>query len=214
MKRDEVIMLVLAAVATCFFITMRRQLLEERLARFNAEAAADTSRIVAVRANGARVSERRAFQEDRIQLQGDLARVLRAKNEQTQLLARVQIQLDSLAGVVSTGTVSSGADTSLRLLASSIDTAGWHLSIDAEVPRPPALARVTWRVRHDSIELAAALNRGPDGRESLRVMTGAGATARIDSIRVQTSAKLRQTQRLAIPAGLLFVGYVLGRVFR
>jgi len=192
----------------------RVQLAQERLARFNAEAAADSSRLVysdSVR----RVSERLAFQErGNIVLRGELGRALRRDGERTELLARVRVQLDSLAGVVGRGTVTTGSDSSIRLLAASLDTSGYHVSISAEVPPPPSEARVTWGVRRDPVEIVAALNRDPEGRAALRVAASGFATAQIDTVRVKLAGKLERTRRLALPLVGVLVGYIMGRLLR
>jgi len=193
----------------------RVQLARERVARFNSEAAADSSRLVysdSVR----RVSERLAFQErGNIVLRGELGRALRRDGERTELLARVRVQLDSLAGIIGRGTVTTGSsDSSIRSLAASLDTSGYHVSIRAEVPPPPSEARITWGVRRDPVEIVAALNRDPEGRAALRVAASDFATARIDTVRVKLAGRLERTQRLALPLGGVLLGYVIGRLLR
>jgi len=214
MRRSEVVLLLAVTLLVGGLLLMRSRLLEERLARHNAEAAADSSRVVyadSVR----RVSERLAFQQrEAIALGRDLARVLRAKNEQTQALLRLRLELDSLAGVVTRGEVTALPDTALRQLAASLDTAGFHVNVRAVVPPPPSDARVTWTVRRDPIEVVAALNRDSDGRLALRTMADRNATVRIDTVRVRITEDLGRTRRLALPLGILLAGYLLGRVVR
>lgn len=214
MRRSEVLLLLVIAALAGAVLFFRHRALAERLERHNAEAQRDTSRIVH-RSAMRTVAERLAFQQTaNIQLRGELGQVLRAKNEQTQLLARVQVRLDSLAGVVTTGTVTVGADSSLRQLAASIDTAGYHVRVTADVPRPPAKAVVRWDVTRDPVEIVAALNRDPDGRLALRVASGPHAEARIDTVRVQISRGLGQTQKLAGGLLVAVVFYSLGRLVR
>ena len=189
----------------------RVQLAQEQLARHNAEAAADSSRLVyadSVR----RVSERLAFQQTQaIELRGDLSRVLRRSNEQTQALVRLTVQLDSVASVVTTGQVTA-VDSALRHLAAQLDTAGFRVGIEADVPPAPAQARVAWSVYRDPVEVVAALNRDPDGRVALRASASGNATVRIDTVRVRLERNLSRTKAAAIPLLAVVVGYVLGRI--
>ena len=201
--------LIAAALGVAWYA--RLQLVRERLARYNAEAAADSSRLVysdSVR----RVSERLAYQQsEAIRLEGDLAKVLRQRHEQTQAMLRLTVQLDSVANVVREGQVTA-VDSAIRHLAAQLDTAGFRVGVSADVPPPPAVARVRWSVARDPVEVVAALNRDPDGRVALRAMASGSATVRIDTVRVRLERNVSRTQRMAIPLGAVLLGYVLGRV--
>ena len=207
--------LVLALVAGCIVVAVsyRTRMLEERLARHNVEAARDTSRVV-YQDGLRRVSERLAFQQrSAIELEGDYRRLLRARNEQTRALVRLKVEMDSLAGAVTRGEVTALPDTALRRLSARLDSAGFHVSVRADVPPPPSEARVTWTVRRDPIGIVAALNETPDGRLALRAAAeGGNATAQIDTVRVQIEGRLRATRTAATVGLLMGIGYGLGRL--
>ena len=207
-----IVLAVLAGVAL-YIGYLKDQVRHERMERFNAEAAGDRSRMVWRDAN-LRVTGRLAFQQTgNIELRGELRRILRGANQKTEMLVRLQVQLDSLAGVVRSGTVTlAAADSTIRQLAAALDTAGYHIKINADVPAPPASATVRWTVTRDPVEIIAALNRDSAGRRELRALAGPNATARIDTVRVQVRENLQETRRMAGKLSLVLLGVALVKV--
>jgi hypothetical protein len=213
-KRPIVLAIAAAFAAMLLIISLLRdRLAQEKLDHFNDMAAVDTSRLV-YRSKSLNVHERLAFQQTQaIQLRGELGKALKDDGQKTVSLTALKVQLDSLHEVVRAGTVTtSTTDSTVRQLAASIDTAGFHASIKADVPRPPKPATVAWTIRRDPTEIIAALNRSADGRMALRAATpDASATVQVDSARVQIATNLHQTQSLAFKL-LLGIGvYLLGR---
>lgn len=183
----------------------------ERLARFNAEAQRDTSRVLLRDSTGA-LSERLAFQQQRaFALDDALRRQLRLEGQRVELLTRLRVSLDSLTAS-GAGIVTQGSDSSIRNLVATIDSAGYHVGIRAQVPAPPSVAQVQWTVRRDPIEIVAALARDSAGRAALRVHSGPNTAVRIDSAVTVTRRNLSATQRLASVGLLLLGGFVLGKL--
>ncbi len=215
MKLPSLNLLALAAIAGLLFALSceRDRLAEEKLDRHNAEAAADTSRLV-YHSKTLTVHERLAFQQTQnIELSGELKQALQADGEKTQTLVRLTVELDSLHRVLGTGQVTaSTADSTVRELVASIDTAGFRATVNASVPRPPATASVFWTIHRDPVAVIAALNRDADGRLALRAASpDASAQIRIDTVRVRVEAGLHQTQSLALKLGLLIAAFIGGR---
>lgn len=214
MSRAELVLLGIIVALVAGLLYARNVVLRERLAVHNAEAAKDSSRIV-YRDSLHTVSERLAYQQtSNVILSGDQKRLLQVAHAQTQLIANLRVSLDSLSDVISKGTVTAGADTTLRLLAAQLDTAGFHVRLNATVPPPPSEATLHWSIRRDPIEIAAALNRDADGREALRAYAGKSETVKVDSVLVSVSNGLATTRRLAIPLLAILGGYVLGRLMK
>ena len=86
----------------------------ERIQRFNAEAARDSSRVL-LRDSTHTLTERLAFQSTQtLNLSHDMERLLRRDGSRIEMLARLRVELDSVHGAVTSGIVT--GDSALRYL--------------------------------------------------------------------------------------------------
>ena len=182
----------------------------ERIQRFNAEAARDSSRVL-LRDSTHTLTERLAFQSTQtIDLSRDMERLLRRDGSRVEMLARLRVELDSVRGAVTSGTVT--GDSVLRIVESRLDTLGFRVGMRASVPPPPERATVEWDVSHEPESVIVALNRTQEGQLALRALAGGNTTAVIDTAVVRVENNVRHTSRLAGKLILLLVGAVAGRL--
>lgn len=206
----KILVAILIVVLAFAYVREKDRLAKERIKTHNAEALYDTTRLI-LRDSSKTLTERLAFQQtEAIRLEGERDRLLRVEGSRVIALQRLRVELDSVRGVVTVGDVT--GDSALRYLTARLDTLGFSARIRADVPAPPAQARVEWDVSRNPVEVVTALNRSPDGRLALRALTDGNATVHIDTVRMEVESGLKRTQSLAAKLLLILGGIVIGRV--
>lgn len=204
------VVLVLAGVAIAQSVRLARAERARRDAQ-NAVALLDTTRVV-LEDSVARVFERLSEQRaGNVELTGRMRALARENDEKGRALLRFRVLVDSLTNIVTTGTVTAlDSSDDVRRLTAALDSNGVEVGIEADVPRPPADARVTWSFAMEPLNVLASITSTPEGAAVFRAEVDRRVRVIVDSVVVTEPARSFSLLQMKLPWWTNVLTFVAG----